>query len=690
MIAHLDWESRSNLDLTKCGLYTYSKGAHTDLWMGAWAIDDGEAKLWLPGEPCPPELKAHIESGGQVWAHSAEFEIEMCNQIAAKRYGWPTIKYEQTVCTKAMAFALGLPGTLEKSAAALGVSQQKDMEGKRLMLMMCAPRGFDGLNARYTWWDEPEKIKRLGEYCLQDLEVEREIGKRMLQLSTYEKKVWQLDQKINSRGIKIDMPAVESALKLVDQEKQKLIKEIQDVSGNEIASPHCTQQIKDFLFDHLVPAESIAKAEAGILLARTDLPDVCRRVLDIRRDAAKTSTAKLAAMLDGSSPDDRRFRGGFQYSGANTRRWAGRRIQLQNFPRTKFSPEEVESIFGELSRPSAGDRLRLFYGPPLNVISNCLRGFLIADEGKEFLCCDFASIEARVIAWLAGQESVLEIFRTHGKVYEHAASSIFGKHIDDIDSTQRQIGKVAILALGYQGGVGALQKMAKAYGATLSGAYTSLWSRATPDQKDWVEERWRTAGKEYEELSREEFIASDLTKVFWRLANPKIVEFWGQLEANAANAVNYPGQKFRVPFSGIVFKKSGSFLFCRLPSGGVLSYPYPQVSETKDKWGRVKPTLSYMAEDQNYKWTRFTTYGGSIAENVTQSFARDLLADAMLRLESRGYEIVAHVHDEVIVESPIGTRGVEAMANIMSEVPEWAKGLPIAATGYTAKRYRKS
>lgn len=690
-VLHLDFETRSDINLKTAGLHNYAKGRHTDIIMACYAFDDGPVQLWVRPNDCPEDVYHHIESGGEVHAHNAAFEKEMCNNVGTRLYGWPHLYDSQLVCTLAMSYAMGLPGHLGAAAAALGISQQKDNIGYRLMLQYCQPRAVDSFG-KIQWWEEPSGLKRLAEYCAQDVVVEREIGKRMLKLSHYERSIWQLDQKINGRGIKIDLPAVKAALSIVEAEKQKLIKEIQDVSDNTISTPSSIAQIKNFLaLFGLDDVESIAKVEAAELLDRDDLPTPCRKVLEIRAEAGKTSTAKLDSMLCGAQASDGRFRGAFQYSGANTRRWAGRRVQLQNLPRTKISPALVNDILCEMPKLN-GDKMRLYYGPPLDVISNCLRGFLVAEEGKEFLCCDFSSIEARVIAWLAGQENVLEIFRTHGKVYEHAASSIFGKPMADISPDERQIGKVAILALGYQGGVGALQKMAKAYGVRLEPAYQSLWSRATSGQKEFVEKRYDQTKADYPGISREEFIASDLTKVFWRMANPKIVEYWHSLESCAIMATKLAGQNglSTTISTPIKFKVAGSFLWARLPSDGTLCYPYPQVAHKETKWGTSKETLSYMSEDINHKWTRFNTYGGSIAENVTQSFARDILADAMLRLESHGYSIVAHVHDEIICEETAGAKSVQDMANIMSEIPTWAGGLPIAANGWAGKRYRKS
>jgi DNA polymerase bacteriophage-type len=688
-VLHFDFETRSDLDLLKVGVYNYSRGRNTDLICAAYAFDDGEVKLWTPSMgDCPEDVFEHIESGGEVHAHNATFEKELCNNVGSRRYAWPHIYDAQLVCTMAQAFALGLPGGLKGSSEALGLAQRKDTAGYRLMLQYCQPRLIQ--DGKIVWWDDPEDLLKLYQYCIQDVVVEREVGKRTLKLSNYEKKVWELDQKINARGIKIDLPAALNALAIVESEKIRLIKEIQDASENTVATPQAVQQIKNFLALYGVDTESLAKADIAEHLDCRSLPPACRRVLEIRREAGKTSTAKLQAMLQGASPVDHRLRGAFQYSGANTRRWAGRKVQLQNLPRSKINGAVINDVLSELGRGQlTAEKMNLFYGAPLDTISQCLRGFLIADEGKEFLCSDFSAIEARVIAWLAGEESVLEIFRTHGKVYEHAASNIFGKRLSEITADERQIGKVAVLALGYQGGVGALQTMAKAYNVKLEPAYQVLWNQASFEQKDWVEKKYQQDKKKYAEISREEYIASDLTKTFWRIANPKIVEFWADLEASAIAAVQAPGLKCITARKNIQFLKTGSFLFCKLPSGGTLSYPYPQVETKTTPWKSTKQALTYMSEDTNHHWTRFTTYGGSISENVTQSFARDLLADAMLRLENSGFKVVCHTHDECVCESDIGSQGLDEMRDVMSEVPVWAEGLPIASTGFVAKRYRK-
>jgi DNA polymerase len=302
------------------------------------------------------------------------------------------------------------------------------------------------------------------------------------------------------------------------------------------------------------------------------------------------------------------------------------------------------------------NEISLFYGSPLTVISDCLRGFIVAKEGNDLIACDFNAIESRCVNWLSGEEFVLDIFRGHGKIYEYTASKIYGIPIAEVDKDQRQIGKVAELALGFQGGKGAFQMMAKTYGVKVD------------DEK-----------------------AEAIKKAF-RVSRPKLVSYWDAVESAAITAVLDAGRMVSAgPFERRVqFKKAGSFLWCQLPSKRVLCYPYPQIDELMTPWGTLKESLTYMSESpMTRKWERQKTYGGKLVENITQAIARDLLVEAFFRLEQKGYPVVMHVHDEIVSEVKEDFGSVTEMQKIMEEPPSWASGLPIAASGWRGKRYRK-
>jgi DNA polymerase bacteriophage-type len=302
------------------------------------------------------------------------------------------------------------------------------------------------------------------------------------------------------------------------------------------------------------------------------------------------------------------------------------------------------------------ETLSMIYGSPLSVMSDCLRGFLVPAEGHDFIAADFSAIEARVLAWLAGEEHVLETFRGHGKIYEHAASTIYKKPIEEITKVERQLGKIAVLALGYQGGVGAFQSMARTTGVKVS-----------DEQADEI-------------------------KVAWREAHPNIVRYWYDIDRAAIAAVEKPGKIFVVEtrYSLTKYVVRGSFLWCQLPSNRVLCYPYPKIEETLTPWGATKPQVTYMGENSlSHKWERMKAYGGMLVENITQAVARDILVEAMLRLEKKNYPIILHVHDEVVCEVPKAFGSVADVETILCEVPTWGEGLPIKAEGWRGNRYQK-
>lgn len=654
MILHIDDETRSVADLPKVGLANYAEHPTTGLWCKAFAFDDDPVQLWtLDGasdEAAVRAAKEHIRKGGRVYAHNGSFEIEISRHVDP-RHGWPTITVEQMRCTMAMAYAMGLPGSLEQCAAALGIEQQKDMKGSRVMLQLSRPRRMDGDTP--IWWDDPAKLQILYDYCRQDVEVERAAHARMLELSDDEQALWRMYQRINARGIPIDLPSIDAGIALVESERARLDEAMRQVTGNVVAGCTDVRMLTDWLRYRGVQIAGVAKADVLDALSSDGLPEDCRRALQLRQEAAKSSTAKLTAMRTGASPDGR-VRGCIQHHGAHTGRSAGRRVQPLNMPRPTMLKKQahVEDAIAHLGQR---DYLDMMYGPPMGVLADCLRGMICAPEGREFVCADFSNIEGRVLAWLAGEEWKLQAFRefdagTGPDIYLLAYSKAFHCSIDEA-RPHRQIGKVMELALGYGGGVGAFQTMAKGYGV-----------RVTDER------------------------AGEL-KTAWREAHPRIVQFWYDLENAAIRALRDGGKQ---TCRGITFVKRGSFLWARGPSGRVMCYPYPQIKAVDTPWGAKKDALTYMAVNSvTRKWDRVSTYGGSLAENFTQFTARDIQTAAMQRIEAMGHEAVLEVYDEIVVEAPIGALTVDKLTTAMRTIPQWATGLPIAAEGWAGKRYRK-
>lgn len=669
---HIDFESRSAVDLKRAGVYVYAKDPTTDIWCAAYSVDDGPIDLWVPGENADCTLAPPYGDGPNdvplsVWlaftenwtivAHNAAFERIMWRDLLAPRYGWPVPKLEQWRCTMAMALAMALPGSLEGAAAAVGLPAQKDMDGHSTMMRMARPRRPrkgelpDGL----YWFDDEERKQKLYAYCRNDVEVERQLEKRLLPLRPAEQRLWQIDQVINDRGVYVDTALCDAATKIVETAAGWLDDEMREITRGFVSACSNVNQIGEWLraYGGLPDVESIAKGEIDDLLLRRDLSPACRRVLELRREAAKASVAKIDALLAGKN-EDGRARGLLQFHAASTGRWAGRRFQPQNLPRGSY--KDVDTAVAAVATGDA-DYVRMLFGEPLNVVSAVLRGMVRAAPGRKLCVADFSNIEGRVQAWFGGEEWKLQAFRDFDAgrghdIYKLAYSRSFGIKPEAVSSDQRQVGKVMELALGYAGGVGAFQKMAVAYRVDVSD------SRA------------------------------DELKVAWREAHPNIVSYWYELERAAIEAVQSPG---KVVHAGrIAFRVAGSFCFMRLPSGRAIVYPYPCIRDVTTPWGARKPTFSYKGVDSyTRKWTDQFAHGGVLFNNVVQGTARDIEAEAMVRVEVAGYPNVLNVHDEVVAEPKQEFGSAEEFGRLMSELPAWAEGLPIAAGAWSGGRYRK-
>jgi DNA polymerase bacteriophage-type len=680
---HGDFETRGTVDLKKAGIDLYSRHHDTTPWCLGYAIDDQDARLIGAAQFRDPNVikGLRVQLAVSVFvAHNAHFELAIWNNIMVPRYGWPDLKPEQVRCTMAMAYAMSLPGSLEKAAAAVGIKEQKDLAGHRLMMQMARPREVRA-DGTIVWWDEPEKVERLGDYCLQDVRVERELDKRLMQLSPGEARVWQLDYAINQRGFYVDRAAINAANAVVAAEADRLNADMRKMTGNFVGFTTENARFKEWLNTRGMDTESVAKAEVLDMLALPDLPADVRTALRIRQEAGKTSMAKLDTIVSALSADGR-MRNTLQYHGAGPGRWAGRRIQPHNFPRPKIPQRAIEEILEQLpgivatkGAAEASAWLDNRYGAPLDVLPWCLRGLICAAPGKDLMGADFSNIEGRGLAWEAGEEWKLDAFRAYDAgtgpdLYLVAAKRIWGRDFNK-DSPERQHGKVAELACGFGGGVGAFQQMAKTY------------------------------------LVKVDDTLADTIKTKWREAHPATVRYWYALEDAALNAVQSDaiiatgpeGRKVR-------YRKSGSFLWCALPSGRVICYPYPQIRTVVTPWGAEKEALTYMAvptpaqrlkgkilpdPSNRSDWARISTYGGELSQNITEGVCRDLLAEAMVRLDDAGAGIVIHCHDEALIEisEHAPANALPEFEKLFRHTPEWARGLPIAADGWRGKRWQK-
>lgn len=665
---HIDFETRSAVDLKRAGVYVYAQDASTDVWCAAWAFDDGPINLWLPGmEQLLPhqDFTGAVEAGCTIVAHNAAFERTIWRHVLTKRYGWPIPKLEQWRCTMAQALAMALPGSLENAAAAVGLDARKDMVGHNVMMKMARPRRpRKGENPNGVYWFEDEERKqKLYAYCRNDVAVERELDKRLLPLRPSEQKLWQLDQKINDRGVFVDTPLCNAATKIVEKAAAWLDTEMHNITHGYVGACSNVNQIGEWLrqYGGLPDTDSIAKGEIDDLLLRKDLSPACRRVLELRREAAKASVAKIDALLAGKN-EDGRARGLLQFHAASTGRWAGRRFQPQNLPRGN-----IKDIDAAVAAVGTGDAeyVQLLYGEPLNIVSGSLRSLIRAAPGRRLLVADFSNIEGRLIAWYGEEDWKLDAFRAFDAkkgpdIYNLTASEIIrittGRIVSpyDITSEERQgQGKVPELALGFAGGVGAFQKMAAIYRV------------------------------EYTDAQADEI------KIAWRRKHPGTTDYWRELEHAAIGAVRNPGKVVKA--RRIAFRMASSFCFMRLPSGRVITYPYARVTDKMAPWGEMKPTFTYKGVDAyTRKWCDQYAHGGVLFNNVVQGTARDVEAEAMVRVEAAGYPNVLNVHDEVVAEPKIGAGSVEEFGRLMTELPAWAEGLPVAAAAWEGPRYKKT
>lgn len=639
----IDIETYSDVDLISCGVYKYSSSPHFEILLIAYSVDDEETVCIdvANGEEPPKEfMEMLLDDTVTKTAFNANFE-----RICFSNYYQHSFRPEAWRCTAVQAAMLALPLSLEGVGAVLGLDKQKMTEGKELIKYFCSPckaTKSNGGRTRNLPKDAPEKWRQFKTYCIRDVDVEKQIRQRLAKfpIPKREQEIYCLDQRINDRGIMVDCNLVNHAVACDLLYKETATARAYELTGLE--NPNSVSQLKFWLKEKGLEVDSLAKDTVKDLSMKAE-GDV-QEVLKLRLATSKTSVKKYEA-IDRSVCAENRVHGLLQFYGANrTGRWAGRLVQIHNLPQNHLPDLELARALVSEGRY---EEVELFYKSTPNVLSELIRTAFVAKPGCRFIISDYSAIEARVLAWLAGEEWRLQVFETHGKIYEASASAMFHVPIEEITKTSplRQKGKISELALGYGGAVGALTSM----GALKMG------------------------------LTEEELPGLVST---WRSANPHITAFWWAVDEAAITAVRdkKPSKVGRVSFE----YKSG-ILFVTLPSGRKLSYVKPRMM--LNKFGREG--LTYEGIGESKKWMRLETYGPKLVENIVQAASRDILAEAMLRLEKEGFDIVCHVHDEVVLEVPDGKSSVEEVNEIMAVNPVWTEGLPLKAAGFESPFYKK-
>jgi len=621
---YIDFETRSHCDLKKHGAWNYSIDPSTEVLCMAWKIDDGPINLWTRDMPFPYVVAKHVKAGGLVEAHNAFFEYVIWHHVLKLH----KIPIKQWRCSAALAASRGLPRSLAGAATAAGLSVEKDREGYLLMLKMCKPRKPTKNNPA-EWHETPEDLERLGQYCIQDVRTEYELSKKLGHLSDFEQRVWHLDLKINTRGVQCNVEACKAAVEILDELAEQGKREIEDLTQGAVKSPAQVVKLCDWMQGQGVDIPSLAKDVVSEYLG-TDLPVKVRTALEIRQRNSKASTKKYQAMIDRAASDGR-IRSLLLYWGAHTGRWAGSGIQVQNFPKGKLSAETAESLLPAILGRDIEFLSAL--GDPGELLSSCLRSMLVSKPGYRLIGADYASIEARVLLWLAGDERGLQIFRRGDDIYVDMAAGIYGVLPNEVTKDQRALGKVAILGLGYGMGAQKFVATCKSWGIPIN---PQLAQRVVDTYRDKYQ---------------------------------RVQQLWRDTDYKAKKQIKTTGE-----------------LRLRIPSGREIVYNKPSIGMEPAPWDPLQ-----MTERMSYESPRGLThtYGAKLVENITQAVARDLLAHAMLNIEAAGYDIVLSVHDEVVVEVLKGVSSVEEICGLMCELPDWAAGIPVAAEGWEGETFRK-
>jgi DNA polymerase len=708
--ATIDFETRSECDLKKHGSWRYSLDPTTTVLCMAWHLPswpEDRYGLWHPDLPqlgLPEEdmtgdlmeLLDWVQNGGIVEAHNAWFERGIWTNLLVARYGFPSVTHRQWRCSAAKAAALALPRALGDAVDALMLSAKKDAEGHALMKKICKPRkalkaekdewkadhnagkclkckgkgtykraacpvcgGYkvlgvdeDAVPEMPTKWHETEEmLTRLWAYCGDDVLGEVGLSACLPDLNEAETELYLLDQAINERGFQLDTEAVDSALKLIAAETLDLNAQLTAITGGQVTKATQRERMKAWFESEGLLLDDTKGATIDAELAKASDGPV-KRALSILRELGRSSTSKYQAMRRWSCPDGR-VRGGLLYHGATTGRWSGAGVQPHNFVRGSIKDQ---SKLWDILKTNDREAIRAEFGSVMLALANGLRGAICAAPGSTLYVADYASIEARVLLWLAGDEEHLNLFRRNEDLYCDMASRIYARPINKKDHPEeRQLGKVAILGLGYQMGAAKFVEAARIMG-----------------------------GIDISEAMAKQVVDAYREKYYM------VADLWYAQEAAAIEAVTERRLVYCGPVSWI-YDEDERFLYCELPSARRLAYPFPEMHRRRTAWGKDKWSLTFMGVNPyNRQWERQPTYGGKIVENEVQAIARDLMAESMLVCEKSGiYRPVLSVHDELVAEADDGKGDVKEFEALMAKPPDWAPTCPIAAEGWSGKRYRK-
>jgi DNA polymerase bacteriophage-type len=658
----LDYETRSEADIKKSGSYEYARDHSTRILCLAYRLGTREAlssapiHSWSAAEarrPAEELADALSDSAVRIVAHNAFFEQVITRFVLSRIFrndALARIPPKRWVCTASLARALALPGKLEGAAEALRLPFKKDAQGHRLMLKMSKPRRPTKKDPS-LWHEKKSDLARLLEYCRADVRAETALFLRLPPLIPAERKLWCLDQRINLRGFRVDRPLVLKSLNLLADAASDSLEETAALTGGEIRSTAQRDATLKFLAARGTALPDLRARTVEDRLKAGIEDDVSRRLLEIRSDSAKTSTAKYAA-FERRSRTDSRVRDSLLYHGASTGRWSGAGVAPQNFPRGSVADTGLAAAI--ISDPATDLAwIRTLYGRPLDVLSSCLRAAIIPTKGFELFGGDYAAIELRVLFWIARHERGLRALRTGRDLYKELARKIYGRlSVDEVTKPEREVGKRAILGCGYSMGAAKF--------------FITCENQGQPVSIDLA----RAAVEAY------------------RSEHTPVPRLWYNIERAAIAAVKERGKRFTV--NRTTWWVEDSFLWCALPSERRLAYYRPEIRMKRTPWGEMKPELfHYGVNPVSKKWEISSTYGGRLVENVVQATARDLMAAAMPRLERAGYRILLSVHDELLTEREEGRGCKKEFQDLMASTPSWARDCPVTVESWSGSRYRK-